>query len=125
MKNVLLVEPDRMQASAIAQALSSKDVTVQVAQGAQAAISSADNVKPDLVILELVLPTHNGVEFLHEFRSYSEWAEIPVIIFSAQQIDDQAMFQKMENVIYMYKPLTSLAGLKNQLEGILFTKSEA
>jgi len=48
--------------------------------GAQAAVHAADERQPDVVVIELQLPAHNGVEFLHEFRSYPEWQWIPVVV---------------------------------------------
>lgn len=48
--------------------------------GAQSAIDAADQETPDIVVLELHLIGHSGVEFLHEFRSYAEWMHIPVVL---------------------------------------------
>lgn len=49
---------------------------------AQSAINAADTLMPDVVILELQLPTHSGLEFLYEFRSYPEWQNIPIIVYT-------------------------------------------
>lgn len=49
---------------------------------AQAALEAADQTAPDIVVLELQLISHSGVEFLYEFRSYSEWQNIPVVVHS-------------------------------------------
>jgi two-component system phosphate regulon response regulator PhoB len=73
MANILLIEPDRLLAEIYQRALSSEGHNVVVCAGAQSAILSADQSTPDLVILELQLVEHSGIEFLYEFRSYSEW----------------------------------------------------
>jgi CheY-like chemotaxis protein len=117
-KHILLVEPDHIQASLIARALT-PSYRVRAVSGAEAAIAAADKQEPDAVVMELVLPSHNGVEFLHEFRSYPEWAAIPVVVFSQQHMPDAGMLQPFGNISYLYKPQTSLAVLKAHLLDLL------
>jgi len=38
---------------------------------------------PNLVVLDLRLPTFDGISFLQVMRSYLRWREIPVIVVSA------------------------------------------
>lgn len=78
--HVLLIEPDAILSRTYAAALKVAGHTVAVTPSAQAAVHLADEKKPDVVVLELQLGRHNGVEFLYEFRSYSEWLQVPVII---------------------------------------------
>ncbi len=80
--HVLLIEPDHLQATAIAQSLRRNGHSVAHSRSAQRAVQCADEKVPDVVVLELQLPQHNGVEFLYEFRSYFEWLHIPVVIHS-------------------------------------------
>lgn len=80
MKYILLIEPNTLLAKAYIKAMQSAGYEVAHETGAQAAILAADVRPPDVVVLELQLPTHNGVEFLQEFRSYPEWKHIPVIV---------------------------------------------
>jgi DNA-binding response OmpR family regulator len=80
MAHILLVEPNTVLVQAYILALEHAGHTVVHVTGAQAAIDAADRQTPDLVFLELQLPRHSGIEFLHEFRSYAEWQAVPVII---------------------------------------------
>lgn len=57
--------------------------TVRHAVEAEQAIQLADSKHPDAVILSMELARHNGVEFLYEFRSYSEWQDVPVIALAS------------------------------------------
>ena len=82
MARILLIEPDVVLARTYAEALTHAGHQAVVAQTAQAAIHAADDHTPDLVVLELQLPAHNGIEFLYEFRSYPEWQAVPVIVNS-------------------------------------------
>jgi DNA-binding response OmpR family regulator len=82
MSQILLIEPDIVLANIYTKALTHEGYRVVVAGDAQAAISLADKSKPDLIIMEIQLVSHNGIEFIYELRSYPEWQDIPIIIQS-------------------------------------------
>jgi DNA-binding response OmpR family regulator len=113
---ILLIEPDRVLAESYVPALMHAGHDVQAAGSAQAAIMSADVIQPDLVILELQLVEHSGIEFLYEFRSYTDWQQVPVIIQSqvppAEFADSwQLLHDELGVRGYLYKPRTSLTQL--------------
>lgn len=111
--HVILLEPDRLLAETYCQALIHAGHTVTPCASAQGAVMAADQQTPDLVIMELQLIEHSGIEFLYEFRSYSEWQTIPVIIQSQVPPSEfnanwQALKQQLGIETYLYKPHTSL-----------------
>lgn len=113
MAHVLLIEPDTVLARTYRQALEHVGHSVATARGAQQALNVAEERKPDIVVLELQLTAHSGIEFLHEFRSYGEWQDIPVIINS--HITPQALAAVVDTLRQelgvrelLYKPRTSL-----------------
>jgi DNA-binding response OmpR family regulator len=116
MARIMLIEPDRVLAGIYARSLTADGHHVTACAGAQAAIMAADQVRPDLVILELQLVEHSGIEFLYEFRSYSEWQMIPILIHTSvppAEFNDNAQLLKQELNIaaYLYKPHVSLGQL--------------
>jgi DNA-binding response OmpR family regulator len=113
---ILLIEPDRILADTYRSALRSAGHRVVMCASAQSAIFASDEVKPELVILELQLIEHSGIEFLYEFRSYAEWQAVPVILLSnvppAEFINSSDILRHELGVqAYHYKPLTSLRTL--------------
>lgn len=79
-------------------------------------MDAADKQTPDIVIAELHLPGHSGIEFLHEFRSYAEWMNIPVVLntmLNASQIAPAAEALRRDLGIgeVLYKPRASLHDL--------------
>lgn len=116
MASILLIEPDKLLAETYAEVLRSEGHDVTVRAGAQAAIMAADETRPDIVVLELQLVEHSGIEFLYEFRSYAEWQSIPVIIHS-QVPPAEFMYSReiLERELgagtYLYKTRTSLREL--------------
>lgn len=119
--NVVLIEPDQVLASNYKMVMEWSGHIVNHVSGAMAAIKAIDEKIPDIVILELLLPAHNGIEFLHEFRSYTEWQHIPVIVLSfvrKEELNTQALFEHLGVVNYLYKPQTKLAQLARVVDYI-------
>lgn len=124
MAEILLIEPDRLLAESYVQALQSAGHEVNAASSAQAAIMAADAIRPDLVVLELQLVEHSGIEFLYEFRSYPDWQAIPVIIHThvpAAEFNDSWKLLRGELGVrdYLYKPHTTLKRLTAAVGGHL------
>lgn len=121
MSRILLIEPDYILAKTYYEALTRAGHQVTPAAGAQAALIAADRTRPELVILELQLIEHSGVEFLYEFRSYPDWQHIPVLIHTqvppAEFNDNRTLLNDQLNVAgYLYKPQTSLRGLVSEAD---------
>jgi DNA-binding response OmpR family regulator len=55
---------------------------VEVSDG-EAALAQTRDVRPDLVILDVMLPRRNGLEVLTEIRRSPELADIPVVVVTA------------------------------------------
>jgi DNA-binding response OmpR family regulator len=87
MKHVLLVEHDSLLADAYRRALQG-EYRVSLARDAQGAIDVMDSRGADLVITDTVLGANNGIEIIHEIRSYDDWMKVPVIILSSQPQSD-------------------------------------
>jgi DNA-binding response OmpR family regulator len=110
---ILLIEPDKVLATTYRRALEEQGHTVSVAYDAQTAINVADATAPELLVLELQLIEHNGIEFLYEFRSYPEWQLIPVLIHTWVPLDAHMTesLKQLHVIGYHYKPQTSLRRL--------------
>lgn len=117
--NILLVEPDYLLANIYKSHLENFNYSVRVCGGVQGAINEIDKLKPDIIVLELQLSSHNGYEFLYEIRSYIDWQDIPVVVHSMlPEADlDITLVAKEELGIagYLYKPDTSLDKLRYEL----------
>lgn len=112
--HILLIEPDRLQAANIRAALERAGHSVAHAVSAQGAVQLADEQMPDVAVLELQLAQHNGVEFLYEFRSYSEWLHIPIILHTfvpERELAADTLQRELGVVCILYKPATSLGQL--------------
>src|ERR1700694_2222704 len=82
---VLIIEPDRELGRTLATALVEAGHDVMVRRDAQTGLDGLDEHTPELVLLEIQLGTHNGVEFLYELQSHTDWQHTPVIIHTHNQ----------------------------------------
>jgi DNA-binding response OmpR family regulator len=113
MANVLLLEPNRVLSQAYTSALQHAGHQVSSVHSAQEAIHAADQTMPDVVLLELQLAGHDGIEFLHEFRSYPEWQAVPVVVISNMtpstlQSIGITLKRDLGVTVCLYKPRVSL-----------------
>lgn len=120
--NILMIEPDIILARLQKSFLEKKGFSVDWTASAQEAITLADAKRPDVVLLEMLLPRHNGIEFLYEFRSYDDWNNIPIIVNSHVSKKsfglDDTLWSRLGIKHYLYKPLTSLDMLHTKLAAL-------
>ena len=123
MPYVVLLEPDRVIAECIVQELSKRKITVDIANNADKAVGLSDANFPDAVISELSIPGHSGSEFLYEFRTYSDWKDVPLIIFSSLKPSTNITSSKDWKLLniyeILYKPDTTLQKLGETVESAI------
>ena len=85
---VLLVEDDTELAELLIALLKSHKIETFVAKNGREAIRLCQEVKPDLLILDIILPQVDGfgvVEWLHQ---HNQFCNIPLVVYSAKDLDD-------------------------------------
>ncbi len=125
MARILLIEPNRMLAKQYWTVLEQAGHEVIICLNGQMGIGAADENTPDLVILELQLKKHNGIEFLYEFRSYPEWQNVPVIahtMVAENKLEGAAVLPLLGLSAYIYKPTSNLKNLVQSVEDALVKK---
>lgn len=103
-KNVLIIEDDKFLRELIAQKLGQSGYNVVEATDGEQGVKRVKEVKPDLVLLDLILPGIDGFEVLARIKSDPIIASIPVIIISnLGQREEIEKGLKMGAVDYMIK----------------------
>jgi CheY-like chemotaxis protein len=83
MASVLIVDDDADGRAIVESYLTKSGHSVRsVANGRAALIALAASV-PDVVILDVMMPEMNGVEFVRVIRGYLRWSTLPVIVLTA------------------------------------------
>lgn len=82
MKTILVVEDEPWLAEAYVNAIRAAGYGAQYAQDAAAAIGMVDDIRPDLIVLDIMLARSSGLQLLHELRSHADLKSLPVIVCS-------------------------------------------
>ena len=81
-RTILFVETDANVLATYGKSLQREGFRVESAQDGLDALKALSQLKPDLVVLELMLPTFDGAEVLKFIRADPRLKTIPVIIFT-------------------------------------------
>lgn len=84
---IFIIEDNPLMAECIARALSSYNV--QIFPDAISATNALVDGLPDLVLLDVILNGPDGFTFLNEMISYSDTAQIPIILVTSLRLADQ------------------------------------
>lgn len=120
-EKVVLVIDDAPQTLTILQnSLQSEDVKVVKADRGQMGLDEALKIRPDLIILDLLMPEMNGFEVLEALKSREETAAIPVIIFTVMDLStaDKARLREKAKAI-VEKGVVSQAAFVEQVRQVL------
>jgi two-component system, OmpR family, phosphate regulon response regulator PhoB len=82
---ILVVEDERDIAALVAYHLTKEGYRVRTAEGGMEALEAAAAERPDLLVLDLMLPNFSGYEVLAELRRRPDLAEVPVIVLTARR----------------------------------------
>ena len=121
MPKILIVEDDKFLRELIAQKLIKEGFEISEAVDGEEGMKKVKEEKPDLVLLDLILPGIDGFEVLSRMREESALASIPVIILSnLGQREDVEKGLRMGAVDYLIKahftPGEIIEKIKNTLK---------
>ena len=103
-KKILIIEDDKFLRELIAQKLIKEGYDILEAVDGEEGVKSVKEGRPDLILLDLILPGIDGFEVLSRIKEDPALAEIPVIILSnLGQKDDIERGLKMGAVDYLIK----------------------
>jgi two-component system response regulator RegX3 len=101
---LLLVEDDRAIAEGLAVTLESEGFEVQWVNDGAAAVEAFDRARPDLVLLDVMLPGMSGTEVCRTLRARSE---VPIIMLTARDDEvDRVVGLELGADDYVTKPFS-------------------
>ncbi len=91
MPTILVVEDTKEIAALVKFRLRSSGYEVLVAEDGQAGLEIAQKTKPDMIILDIMMPVMNGMEALMCLKSDYATRSIPVILLTAQSTEQDVV----------------------------------
>jgi len=106
----------------VSKRLSLAGYEVITAEDGQAGLMKAQQEKPDLVLLDLMLPKLNGYEVCSMLKQDSQFQTIPIVIFTAKtQERDEQLAMECGADAFIRKPFNPVE-LLEQIKGLLALK---
>jgi CheY-like chemotaxis protein len=81
-KKILLIEDEKIMVNLLENRLTKEGYDVSVAWDGEEGLLKIKEVKPDLILLDIVMPKMGGFEVMEEIAKDKELKKIPVIIIS-------------------------------------------
>jgi signal transduction histidine kinase len=80
--NILVVDDERFNLTLLTDTLSQQGHHVQIASNGEAAFESIAKSKPDLILLDIIMPGMNGYEVCQKLKADPETKHIPILFIS-------------------------------------------
>jgi DNA-binding response OmpR family regulator len=104
-KLLLIVEDEKDMAEIIKLRLEANGYSVILAEDGQEGLEKAKKEKPDLIVLDIMLPKMDGYKVCGLLKSNYKYAKIPIILFTARAQDkDKEMAKEVGANAYITKP---------------------
>src|SRR5262245_33125711 len=87
--HALLVDDDDLVRRSVRQALKPIGWSVTEAENGRIAVDALAATRPDVIILDLMMPTMDGFEFMEELRKRTDWQDIPVVVITAKDLTNE------------------------------------
>ena len=105
---VLIAEDDANIVESLSFVLSRAGFEVSAALDGEEALRRLQSERPDLMILDVMLPKRNGFEVLKLAKSDPRLRAIPVIVLTAKgQVQDRRMAEELGVEGFMTKPFSN------------------
>lgn len=104
-KKILVVDDEPHIVNLVRLTLSGEKYEVYSAYSGQEAVRLAQQIKPDLILLDIMMPNMDGYQVCEELRKDKKTANVPIMILSAKsQLVDKFKSINVGADDYMVKP---------------------
>ncbi len=86
---VMIVEDDAETRALMRRFLVAEDYVVAEAENGRVGLESLEDAKPQVIILDLMMPEMDGFEFLERLKRDARWRSVPVIVVTAKLLTHQ------------------------------------
>jgi two-component system, cell cycle response regulator DivK len=113
MSTILIVEDNLVNRELLREMLEARDYRVAEARDGKEALAKIDEVKPDLVLLDLNMPNLDGFAVIRLIRENPSFRQVPVLAVTAYAMkEDRERVLKAGFDSYIAKPIDSAALFK-------------
>lgn len=119
-KTIVIIEDENILQKALNIEVLSAGYEVISASNGEAGLEVIKKTEPDLVLLDLVMPSMNGFEVIEKMKKSKATKNIPIIVLSnLGQEEDKKKALKMGADDYFVKSSTNLEYVTEKIENVL------
>ena len=106
---ILIVDDAEDARQILLKLLADEPVESRTAANGREALALMETFPPDLVLLDLIMPVMNGVEYLAAIRADQRYLELPVVIVTSKELtpEEREMFQQQQLEVVNKSELTA------------------
>ncbi len=121
-KRILIIEDDAVVAGLYKTKLQKEGYRIDIASDGQAGFYGIHELKPDAVLLDLMLPKMDGLQILRKIRAQKQFTKLPVVVFSnafmSNMLNDAV--EAGANVVYNKSEPSTPARIMGSFKELLF-----
>jgi len=106
MKRILIIEDDPIIAHIYRTRLENETYAVETCNDGQSGFDRVREFNPDAILLDLMLPTMNGIEFLKKLRVQIKFATVPVVVFTNAYLPNMIQEATSAGASHVYNKAT-------------------
>ena len=120
MKKILFIEDESALQKTLGDILESKGYLMISALDGEIGLALAEKEKPDLILLDIILPKVNGMEVLSKLKNNPQTKAIPIIILTnLESINNVGKALELGAMTYLVKAQYSLGEILEKIEKAL------
>jgi DNA-binding response OmpR family regulator len=108
---ILVVDDDPRLLHIVEMYLSIEGYDVVTAENGEDGLKEVEAARPDLVILDIMMPGMDGIEACRRIRTNAETQSVPVVMFSALSSDDDVERARLAGANHLITKPFNLVGL--------------
>jgi DNA-binding response OmpR family regulator len=85
-RSALVIDDEKPAREMLARILEKEGWNVIQAEDGLVAMERMEKHRPDLILLDLMMPKMNGFEFVAELHKHDEWQSIPIVVITARDV---------------------------------------
>ncbi|NTV29725.1 MAG: response regulator [Candidatus Omnitrophica bacterium] len=106
-KKILVVDDDPTVRKLSSEVLKHEGYEVLIAQDGIDAMVMIRQEKPDLLLLDVVMPEFNGYEVCHSLKFDPKFKDLPIIILTVREQELDPRLGNLMGIEYLHKPCSS------------------
>ena len=120
MKKILFIEDEASLQKAVGDVLAEEEIEIVSALDGEAGLRIAKDQKPDLILLDLIMPKMNGIDVLKQLKESEETKDIPVVVLTnSEKMEDVQQAIDLGATTYLIKINYKLDEVVEKIKGVL------